>query len=104
MINIDLAALEADLGARFAATKHAAFVIDGAMRVVLRGTSGDDLAPIDPPANLDADLLATVARVIREHDFGREPIARALTAAKTPVRMAHVTGPAGEFYAIMTAR
>jgi hypothetical protein len=103
MLNIDLAALEADLGTRFAATRNVTFVIDVSMNVVLRGASGDDLVPIDPPASLDADLRATAARVVREHDFAREPIARAVTAEKIAVCMAHVSGPAGDFYAIMTA-
>ncbi len=78
------------------------FVLDEHLRVVLRGTSPGDLAPV---ARVDDALPAALQRAIEPvatgHDFETDAIAQA-SADGVAIRIMRLAGGSAAFYAVMT--
>ena len=77
------------------------YVIDASLRLILTGPSPLELN--EPPAaqvHLPRDFTAPLAEILAQHDFDRQPIARA-TLADVALRCMRAPGESGTYYMVV---
>lgn len=76
------------------------FVIDDDFNVLLTGTSPNDLAPANARQSLPPDLDGTVRRIVKDHAFSGDGLARGESGWRT-LRVMRLAGPGGEYYGVV---
>jgi hypothetical protein len=76
------------------------FVIDDEFNVLLAGTNPNDLAPANVRRRLPADLDGTVRRIVKDHAFSGDGVARGESGWRT-LRVMRLAGPAGDYYGVV---
>jgi len=75
-------------------------VVDADFRVVMRGPSADQMAPLFSDETLEVEFGREVASVIALHDFGRRPVGTALVGSEYGLRIALLPGLRSDHYCV----